>query len=280
MCLKPAIKNLLIFGSCVTRDCFTEEVSDESTASYRINRYFARSSVLSQLAPPVAVNEKINLVSSFQQRMVRDDLEKNFFPYLEKVRKDIDYLLLDFVEERFDLAALEDSYVTCSGELLKSGLLQKYSCKRIPRKELDELYFKRLYDFIDKILLFLPTGRIIVHKVYFTPEYQAEGNVKRMPASEGITRLKNAYAVLKGRWSGTTAYKIACASRVEEWNRRMEKTYQELAYTYPLIRMVEAAPRYRVATPFHKWGMAPMHFVPEYYADIYSQIDRICNASF
>lgn len=117
---------LLIWGSCVTRDCFAEDIcGHESISRYEIDKYFARSSLVSQLSRPVLLKGEIRLSSLFQKRMVADDFEKQFFPYLNKVKEDIDYLLLDFIDERFDIIALSDSYVTYSGELAASGLLKK-----------------------------------------------------------------------------------------------------------------------------------------------------------
>ncbi|PFE67407.1 hypothetical protein CN316_20615, partial [Bacillus cereus] len=56
-----------ILGSCVTRDAFKYDGEDV----FRINQYYARSSLVSLYSKPVnvALND-INLESNFQKRMV------------------------------------------------------------------------------------------------------------------------------------------------------------------------------------------------------------------
>lgn len=272
------MKNILIFGSCVTRDCFTEDACEQKYLNeYKINEYFARSSVVSQLSSPISIKGQIALASSFQKRMVADDFEKRFLPYLEKVKKEIDYLLIDFVEERFDIIALANSYVTYSTELKKSKLLKNYSCKKIKRKNLDPIYFKCLPIFFEKILQHLSPEQIIVHKVFFVSEYIVNNQIKKMPKYKNLVRLLNLISFCKERVLRCKTYRIACSGSVDECNQRLKKTYDYIAHTHPGIKMIEAETKNRMATPFHKWNMAPMHFISLYYKEIFLRIDQICN---
>jgi len=59
-------KKIDILGSCVTRDAFEYANAKDD---YIIDQYFARSSLISIVAPPIDINkESIELDSAFQQK--------------------------------------------------------------------------------------------------------------------------------------------------------------------------------------------------------------------
>lgn len=274
------MNEILIFGSCVTRDLFSDNNNSymEQRSNYHINEYFARSSLISQTSPLVKIRGEVNLSSSFQRRMVMDDFEKRFFSYLEKIKNEIDYLILDFVEERFDLISLEKSFVTYSNELKRSNLLSSYCYKKINRKILDDLYLKRLNLFLERVLEYLPPDKVVFHKVFFVSDYIVDGKVRKMPC-RFLCCITNFLVRIKKR-IGCDAYYVACADKVDEWNERMKQTYEYIERVYPCIRSIESLPSHRISTPFHQWNMAPMHFIAQYYDEVFLKFDEICKNNY
>lgn len=109
--------NVLIFGSCVSRDIFNFDTTDQ----VRLVDYYARSSLASAFCPLTREeNLSHRIVSPFQRRIVKADLDRSFREQLACL--DFDVLLIDFIDERFDLFVTDDGHViTLSNELLSTG---------------------------------------------------------------------------------------------------------------------------------------------------------------
>lgn len=107
-----------ILGSCVSRDVM--EYMDRDL--YEISLYIARTKIVSQLSFPLCVNEsEINLSSAFQKRLVIYDMNKRQFELMPENRGD--YGIIDYIDERFNLLQIDDTYITKSNELVRSGWL-------------------------------------------------------------------------------------------------------------------------------------------------------------
>lgn len=113
---------ICILGSCVSRDIFNLE----RAKSCEIVHYSARSSFASMLSAP-PFSEDIysqQLTSSFQRRMVRADLRKEFVTSFQRINADI--ILIDLIDERFSLVETRPgARFTLSAELQQ--ILKKQS---------------------------------------------------------------------------------------------------------------------------------------------------------
>ncbi|MFM4998240.1 DUF6270 domain-containing protein [Aeromonas sanarellii] len=108
---------ILIYGSCVSRDA----LEFDKTNKLKIKDYFARSSLASSMSSKKIEGLPIDkITSSFQRRMVESDLNKNLLQIIKESNYDI--LLIDFIDERFDLWVTPNGSVcTISNELISSG---------------------------------------------------------------------------------------------------------------------------------------------------------------
>ena len=101
-----------ILGSCITRDIFREMKLDNLVKEYR-----ARTSIHSITQSESADTSKINYPESkFQSKMMKYDFEKT-----ELNLADCDFLILDLIDERFQLITNFGSVVTLSNELRDSN---------------------------------------------------------------------------------------------------------------------------------------------------------------
>ncbi len=88
--------NVLIYGSCVSRDTF-EYMRD----SANLIQYVARQSLISAVSPTQGLVEKLAPLSSkFQDRMVRGDLTSNAFELIRAKADNADVLIVDLIDER------------------------------------------------------------------------------------------------------------------------------------------------------------------------------------
>src|SRR5580704_7312041 len=105
-----------ILGSCVSSDIFRLHPDLGELVAYH-----GRSSMLSMMSSPVEFRgDDFVWSSNFARRTIEADFQKTFFADLEASR--CDFLIVDFVDERWDLLRLGDSFVTLSADLMKAGV--------------------------------------------------------------------------------------------------------------------------------------------------------------
>lgn len=113
---------VLIFGSCVSRGIF----NFDSAGNFNLVDYYARQSFGSLVSQPYSNDAVLQRISSaFRRRMVARDFAKSILQTDSGIAR-ADVILLDLIDERFDLVILPTGHVlTHSAELTESGLLNE-----------------------------------------------------------------------------------------------------------------------------------------------------------
>lgn len=108
---------VFIFGSCVSRDTFTELGDD-----YHLLHYAARQSAISADRPADGVAERIPpLASAFQDRVVRADIAGDLPDMIRRRAAEAELVIVDLVDERFGVVQLGGGYVTRLAEFWSNG---------------------------------------------------------------------------------------------------------------------------------------------------------------
>ena len=173
-----------IFGSCVSRDLL--EVNKEK--NFKLGTYVARESLISALSTPISYDKNdIKLSSPFQTRMLELDLSKEGLVALENQHSK--YLILDLIDERFDLGKIDSSYFTMSGEFIDSKVLDKINYEVIKKndsfeKKLDATIESYVEKFCERILKIYNPQNIILHKAFMVDHYiDKEKKIKKFSFS-------------------------------------------------------------------------------------------------
>ncbi|MCA1064609.1 DUF6270 domain-containing protein (plasmid) [Rossellomorea sp. AcN35-11] len=225
------MKNVTILGSCVTRDAF-----EQTTGKYNIEHYFARTSFVSLTSPPLELKEEdILLDSKFQRRCVYNDLTNQFFN-----SKRSDFIIIDLIDERFNLLKIGDSYITRSNEFANAKLTSDYESTLIKR-DLDfrSEWTEAAESFIIQLLDKYRPEEIILHKTLWQDYYyDSKGNKQRY--EQKINEIKH-------------------------HNRLLESYYGFLEARFPEIKVIDMTTEPFLASENHKWGLSPFHFEENYY---------------
>ena len=113
-------KNLMIYGSCVSRDAFPLLEPD-----FKLLSYVARQSMISAMSKPTDLLQGDALGSAFQNRSLAGDIRSNLLQLIRRYASDIDVLAIDLTDERLGVVRLPDgTYITRSHELVSSGRLK------------------------------------------------------------------------------------------------------------------------------------------------------------
>lgn len=239
-----------IFGSCVTRDVF----SYIQKTGLRCGEYIARQSIVSAFAPKLPFTEEdlAELDSTFQKRMVKNDFEKTAFDKLEDSKGD--YLIVDFIDERFHIVQIGRTYITYSAELMLSKYLEGKNYKIIDKRKwinknvvLD--LKKQIAMFAEKIEDIYGKGRVIIHRAKLKDNYLDQNGNKQKFLKPFIEDNKKT-------------------------NELLEYMYDELEKRLVEPYVIDVADSY-LADETNKWGLSTMHYQEEYYVEVLRRVKDI-----
>ena len=223
---------VFILGSCVSRDPFQHD----DAKNFKVIDYFARSSFASLGADPYIESSIIkNIDSSFQKRMVLADMDKSVFKTLKTSCFDI--LLIDLIDERFNLSEVNKTIHTISSEYkhasknnIKGRLIKSDSSEKF---ELWKKGFNKLMKFSIENKI---TEKIVINKVYWTNKTNSEKTINKFYTDQQINDV----------------------------NVTLDKMYNEIITIFPKVNFIEYSDSELLSDIHHKWGVEPFHYTESF----------------
>jgi len=233
-----------IIGSCATRDSFRVLNKDSL-----VGRYTSRASLISRVWPPLSFDfssyfDEVNL--DWKQKMIVQDFAKSGL-YLDDYAEGI--LIIDFLDEMFKLLKVGNTYVTKSNEFMRWELEQVLGVSEtILRGRLQDfdLWTDACYKFTDLIPKSI-REKTFLHKAFWSEKYLENGEVHSFENQAGINFF----------------------------NKNLAYYYDTFQSIYSPANVLEIAPEKRIADPNHTWGLAPFHYVLEYYQEFDRQVSYL-----
>jgi hypothetical protein len=248
---------IAIIGSCITRDLWP--IRGDAA---RDLAYISRTSLPSLLSAPIAdfdpAPEPPPPLRRHQHNALVADLRKTALDRLLAFRPT--HLIVDFIDERFDLLCAGDAIVTESWEFEASGYGRQAAfahARRVPRLSAacDRLWGEAAAEFAALIRgTPLREAQLILHVSRWAEE---------MRTRTGRRRPRRAVAILEGRPADIAEHNALLAA----YEARFE------AVAPPMTRIDAGA--LRLADETHQWGVSPFHFTPEYYAEVWRQLEGL-----
>lgn len=248
-----------IIGTCITRDIWREcQVSlDEVLYASRTS---LPSLVSTPVRGPVLPADPPEGLGRHSLRMVAADLEKTVLDDI--VRHAPTHIIFDFIDERFDLLDQGGAIVTHSWELDRLGLIggPGLAAPRVLPRLSDEV--EALWrSAVTRIAAWLDTpplagASVILHHAQWAQTYRdRQGQVGAFSDDLGI-------------WEDHPASLSA--------HNQLLRHYRDLFLAaVPRAHVVEAGPNAQMADEGHIWGLSPFHYVPDYYPDVWRQLQAL-----
>lgn len=228
---------IAIFGSCVTRDVFEDPALRPS-----LGHYTARSSVISAVAPPLPIDEgRVVLDSAFQRRCVLADLHKTFFDSLAADPPDL--LVVDLIDERFDLLEGAGTVITVSSALQAAGLGENLHPGLRPLRRMSErgceLFDEAARTFAARAAEIVPPERVVLHRALWAERYTDGERTHPFPQPRlELCRLQNVM---------------------------LDRGYDALADAFgDGVRTLRLDPAEHLADADHRWELEPFHYEASY----------------
>lgn len=225
-------------GSCVTRDAFLD--IDPVEVVY----YTARTSILSIYARPVAIGDDVlaRVEPEFIRRCIRTDFRKTLMAEMAATAPDA--VVLDFIDERFDVFCRGDQVVSKSWDMYQAGLWQVAAGQglRDAGKEdaaLRALLMDRARRFYRDLAGLVGADRVFLHRAECTDRYlDLDGQEQTFDAD---TRASNA------RTNALIGELVGAAQGI-----------------LPPQAVIDVMAGMR-ADAANIWQLAPFHYEPRYY---------------
>lgn len=217
-------KNILIIGSCVSRDAFDKNEFDIT--------YFARSSLISAMSEIQVCKSRYptNIHSEFQNKTVINDLSKELLKSLNSISpKEFDIILIDFIDERFDIfRSIDGSLSTISSELKASNFYFGDGDTIISGSE---YWFKLWCEAWDRFIDFFSTSKdiITINNVNWAADNKTALNV------------------------------------IDNKNKLLLKIYDYIKKDINPEQFIFDQNFNFTSNPEHKWGPAPYHYSDDVY---------------
>lgn len=239
---------VFIYGSCVSRDTFEHD----DAKPYQVTTYIARQSLISAATPPrEPVVPTSSLTSPFQRRMVEWDARSTLFAAVKKNAPRADLLVWDLFDERLGVHVHpDDTATTRTPETI--GLLSSMPDAGAPPPELvpfgSPRHRKLFATALDAFTQVLHATGTYDRTVLLAPSWAARTvDGEPTPTSFGITAaVANA----------TTPDYLALVRDAG-------------------ISVVQPPAEACVASPDHRWGLAPFHYADSVYAALLHGIGDI-----
>ena len=226
-----------IFGSCVTRDLF-----EDPLLRGNLGHYTARSSVISVVAPPIDIDEdRVALSSAWQRKCVLADLRKTFFTTVAD--SDAKWLVVDLIDERFDLLRGAGTFVTRSSAFRAAGLDDHRPFEGVPASRIS-LNGRRLFEaaairFAELVNRTIPAERVVLHRALWCTHYRSDGEIKPFPPDQ--------------------------LAKCERQNEMLNHGYDTLSAAFNgHAADIALNPSIHVADADHHWQLEPYHYEPGY----------------
>lgn len=226
---------LAVWGSCVTRDAL--EVGEHP---FELD-YHARTSWVSQASTPRPSPVVTPPGSGFGERMVREDITKEVVADL--VASQPEMLVLDLIDERFDVVQVLGSWYTMSD------------------------YYERLR-LVDQL-----RGAATGITIYRSPERQRQfAEAASLLAPELASALPRTRIVLHQAWytarsaDPAVPFYSTAAKHAVSSNEALSGWYASLRSAFGRrLHVVEPPRDLLVGDPGHRWGLSHYHYIPDYY---------------
>ncbi|MBF0527843.1 MAG: methyltransferase domain-containing protein [Deltaproteobacteria bacterium] len=234
-------KKILVFGSPVSREIF----SYPESSAIEVVDYYPRSSFASLATPAFSGSLNLDTISSDSLRnYVTLDLKKFFFKVLPTIK--FDMLLLDLIDERFDLLEISPGcIVTLSNGLMQTNALQKYSFSDNVIKNNSDRYRTLWLDGIQQFISILKRigmkDRLVVNQVYWADLFD---NGESLP-----DKLSESYS----------------KQYIDSSNAALRWMYAQLARWLPKEQFMCFPSELMKANANFKWGPEPFNYWDNYY---------------
>lgn len=156
--------------------------------------HYSNASVASLMSPAKELHCMVTMENQYRKEALLADWNKSFRTEMETLTADTEYLLLDLLEERFELFDCGDTMLTDSDALRDAGIVPEG--KKLTQKELLEsgLWKEKMQQFVVLLQKRFSSDHIILAELYLNETYL--NGEQFFPFAE-VERIRNTNVILR-----------------------------------------------------------------------------------
>lgn len=133
--------------------------------------HYSNSSIISEMSDEKIWDDKAVIRNQYRKEALAADWEKSFRKQFKQITWNVDYLLIDLLEERFDLLRSGDTYITESDALKETGFC--LDMKVVSQKTLLEegVWNEKMQQFVKLLKSKFSCHQIILLEIYLNETY-------------------------------------------------------------------------------------------------------------
>ena len=193
--------------------------------------HFSNSSVVSVMSEEKCRDSEFEMTNQYRKDALTADWGKHFRKQFDKLVDQMDYLLIDMLEERFDLLKQGNTYITQSDAL--KDLNVNLDMENVTQGALlkTDIWNEKMQQFVKMLKSRLPDSKIIVLELYLNETYYDGREYKEFPDIREIREI----------------------------NGQLKRIY-ELFYQYcPKAYHIKLEQQFQYAAYNHRYGCIPSH---------------------
>lgn len=193
--------------------------------------HFSNSSVVSVMSEEKLRDSEFEMTNQYRKDALTADWGKHFRKQFDKLVDQMDYILIDMLEERFDLLKQGDTYITQSDAL--KDLNVNLDMENVTQGALlkTDIWNEKMQQFVKMLKSRLPDSKIIVLELYLSETYYDGEEYKEFPD----------------------------VREIREINGQLKRIY-ELFYQYcPKAYHIKLEQQFQYAAYNHRYGCIPSH---------------------
>ncbi|EOC0476911.1 hypothetical protein ACI00X_002126 [Cronobacter turicensis] len=230
-------KQVSIFGSCVSRDIV--EISNNLTpCAIKLDEYIARNSIAALLSEAIDYSDSdIDLSSAFLKKCIHHDLKKTALQSLANSLCKDSVLIIDFMDERFDVLNFDGKLITNSWDFRATRLAKNSNPPNAVLK----------FDSTSKQNLWEKGFDILYREV-----------VKTIAPRNIFVIIPSMATILYGE-NGFSRFEINKYA-MPQYNEMLCIMNDHLVNNYSGVTLVRPLPWMLFCDYRHKWGAHPYHY--------------------
>lgn len=193
--------------------------------------HYSNSSVISVMSDEMSLPDKSVMENPYRKEALTADWRKEFRKQFYRIVEQTDYMLIDLLEERFDLLRCENTYITESDALKESRLT--FNMDAIGQEELlkNGVWSEKMQQFIKLLKSKFVDHQIILLEMYLNEVY----------------------------FDGREYIEFADVEKIRQVNDRLKKIYELFLLYCPKACHITLDKRLQYSAYNHRYGCIPSH---------------------
>lgn len=213
-----------------------------------IQYHYSNSSLISLMSKALVISEEdIKITNQYRKIAVLNDFNKLFVKEIEELSRHSNFIVIDFMEERFPIVKIKDSFITISDAFKDANINIDTNNLIKNSAELENLWSHACLNFINLLKCYFKPKQVILNQIYLSR------NIGKQENNEFFENI----------------------TKIDETNKRLKRYYQYFERNFPGIYKISADSEYYYTDKGHLYGCYAYHLNNDIYIELAKQIFKI-----